>query len=51
VKDQDTHRGTVKALGQALGGPLLVDQAADADFARMLNRLRGEPGSHKGGKQ
>jgi hypothetical protein len=52
-KDADGHRGTVNAIGLALGhksNPLLIDQAADADFASMIDRLRGEPGSHQGGK-
>jgi hypothetical protein len=34
-KDPDGHIGTSKALGRALNAPLLIDQAADADFARL----------------
>lgn len=48
--DADAHRGTAKAIAGALNSPLLIDQAADADFARLINRLRGEPGT-EGGKQ
>jgi hypothetical protein len=45
--DLDAHRGTKAAIRKAWGGPLLVDQAADAAFASSIRRLRGEP---KGGK-
>jgi hypothetical protein len=47
--DPDAHPGTVKAIAKAFGGPLLIDQAADAAFASSIRRLRGERG--KGGKQ
>jgi hypothetical protein len=46
----EAHRGTVRAINNVWNKPLLVDQAADADFASMINRLRGEPGCD-GGKQ
>lgn len=52
--DNDTKRGIANALGRALGlapTPLLIDAAADAAFANSLERLRGAPGSNKGGKQ
>lgn len=54
--DPDAHRGTVAALNHAWGtglkaNPLLVDQAADADFASLIDRLRGEPGRNNGGQQ
>jgi hypothetical protein len=49
--DVDTHRGIARAIAGTFNKPLLIDQAADADFASMIDRLRGEPGSSKGGKQ
>lgn len=48
--DADARRGITHSIAKAWSGPLLVDQAADAAFAGMIDRLRGEPGSN-GGKQ
>lgn len=51
-RDPATRRGVGQALNHALGvrsSPLLLDRAADAAFAAMIDRLRGEPGTSKGG--
>lgn len=40
-----------RANSVALNMAFLPDAAADADFEKMIDRLRGEPGSTKGGKQ
>lgn len=53
-KDAEANRGTIKAINEALGlthNELLIDRVADAAFASMIERLRGEPGSNNGGKQ
>lgn len=46
-RDPAVQQGIRAALNQALG---LIDYAADADFANIIERLRGEPGTN-GGKQ
>lgn len=45
--DPDTRRGVAGAMKIAF----LHDDAADAEMARLIDRLRGEPGSNNGGKQ
>lgn len=49
----DQERAIKRALALSLGlvaQPLLIDRVADADFQSSIDRLRGVPGTNKGGK-